>query len=374
MKLRYLILIGIIIVGTYAIYRYARGTKNKYVFGTAQKQDITEVVSEAGNVISNGQVEMYSSTNGVIGSMYVSNGDLVKENQKLFTVKSTSSSQEKSDAYALYQAAKNSLQQAENVRRGTIATVDRVHDDVKNHDKDETYLQREARTIAEVANDNAYSALLTAKAQLVSAQVKYFSTQNSTITAPIKGVVSSLTAVQGSHVEIESPLTPSLPVLLISQTGTTEIVIPVGESQINKIKKDQSVSLKFDAVEGQIYKGVIDRFDENGILTQGVAKYNVYITVLDGDEKLKPGMSVDADIITNEVKDVLSVPNTAIKPYQKGRAVRILGDNGKIEYLPVKTGIKGIDFTQILEGLKEGQQIILSESGKSTESSNFFQI
>jgi Cu(I)/Ag(I) efflux system membrane fusion protein len=71
-------------------------------------------------------------------------------------------------------------------------------------------------------------------------------------------------------------------------------------------------------------------------------------------------MTADVDIITRKEPGVLSVPNAAVKPYQKGRAVRKLGKNGEIEYLPVKVGIRGKENTQIIEGLVEGQKIIVS--------------
>lgn len=372
MKLRFIIIAVVVIVAIFFAFRYISGPKSQYTLGYAEKMTVSEIVSESGAITSAGKINIFSTTNGVIEKLFVSNGENVFERQKLFTVKSTASPQEKAEAFSLYQAAKSAVQQAENNRRSTIATVDRVHDDVKDHDKDESFLQKETRTAAEVANDNAYDALLAAKAQLLSAQTNYYSTLNSTVTAPISGLITNLAVVPGSSVSINNSLLPSAPVLIISQLGTVEIMVSVGESDINKIKIGQNVDIKFDAVENKSYIGIVERSDENGLVTQGVSKFNVYITVQDPDENLKSGMNADVDILTQELKDVLTVPNSAIKPYQKGRAVRVLGRNNKIEFIPVKIGIRGKENTQILEGISEGQEIILSLSGEKVTTSSFF--
>jgi len=369
-----IIIVVIIIILTIVGVMFFSNKKSEYIFETVGRKNITGMVSESGTVTASGGVYLYSSTTGIIDKVYVLNGDIVTEKQKLFSVKSTATPQEKVEGYALYQVAKSAVQQAENNRRSTSATVDRVHDDVKNNDNDETFLEKETRTTAEVANDNAYDALLTAKANLVSAQAKYNSLLNSTAVAPIAGVITNLAVIEGTMVTANSLLSPSDPVLFIKSGGPTEILITIGENDINKIEMGQKADIKLDAIENKIYKGVVKRFDEKGTVIQGVSKYNLYISVIDADEKIKSGMTVDADIITSELTDVLAVSNTAIKPYQKGRAVRVLDDKGKIQYLPVKIGVKGKEFTQIIEGLKEGQKIIVSLTSEQTPKASIFKI
>ncbi len=342
------------------------GKKDGYVFGTAQKRTITEIVTESGTVTTTGRVNIYSPANGVIEKVFVENGETISESQKLFTVKSTATAQEKAEALAAFQAAKSAVQQAENNRRLSQATVDRVHDDLKDNDKDETFLQKETRTTAEVAHDNAYDALISARAQLVSARAAYQSTQNAAVTAPVSGLVSNLSVGSGSGVMANSALAPASPVLIIGGLGPTEIMISVGESDINKIRAGQEAEIKLDAVNGKVYKGVVKRFDENGNLVQGVVKFNTYLEITDADDKIKPGMTADIDIITNKLTDVLSVQNAAVKPYQKGRAVRKLGAKGEIEFIPVKIGVRGKEFTQVLEGLSEGQEVIESLTNEKT--------
>jgi RND family efflux transporter MFP subunit len=371
-KIKVIILLLVLIAGFFIVKQLFFGKKDGLIFDTVQKRSITEVVTESGIITTDGRVRIFSPTNGIVSEVYVSNGEVVSEGQKLFAVKSTATSQEKAAAQAAFRAAQSDLQQAENNRRATQATVDKIHDDVKNHDKDESYAQRDTRTTAEVANDNAYDELLSARAALASAQAAWQFTQNAVVTAPLTGYVSNLAVIKGSGVTAYTALAPPSPVVVITVAVPPEIVIAVGEGDINKISLGQPAVVKLDAVDDREYAGIVNRFDSQGTIIQGVVKFNVYLAITDPDGQPKPGMTVDVDITTRELSDVLSVPNAAVKPYQKGRAVRRLGSKGQIEYLPVKIGVRGKEFTQILEGLTEGQEIIVALSNEKTGKKGLF--
>ena len=370
-KIGILTVVVLIIIASYFIFF---NKKNPYIFASVETKSISEVVSESGSIVSNGSIRIYSPTNGIVDKLIVSNGVLVKEKQILFTVKSTATSQEKSEAYAAYQSAKSSLAQAENNRRNTDAIVNRVHDDVKNHDDNETHLQRETRTTAEVAHDNAYSALLAAQANFTAAQAKYNSMLNATVTAPISGIITNLAVQQGNTVNASGLTLQSYPVLIISGISPAEVQIAVGEEDIAKIQLGQSVEIKLNAIENQVFNGQVQRYDTQATLVQSVPKFNAYITINEPSDSIKAGMTADAEIITKKLDSVLVVPNASVKPYQKGRAIRVLNSKGEMIYQPVKTGIRGKEFTQILEGLKQGQQIIVSLSNEKKSKSGLFQL
>ena len=119
--------------------------------------------------------------------------------------------------------------------------------------------------------------------------------------------------------------------------------------------------------------GIVQRRDDIGQDDEGVITYNVYIDIVDPDEELKSGMTVDVDIVTNELADVLAVPNTAVKPYQGGKSVRILNrETDELENIPVTIGIKGEIYTQILDGIQEGDEIVVSLTNDKVERSGAF--
>ncbi len=366
-----ILIVAMLVVGAWFISTRSNN-EPEYTTDVVKKADITEVVSESGTIASVGSTAVYSPTNGLVDEVFVTNNQEVKRNEKLFAVKSTATKEEITTAYAAYQAAASAVQQAENIRRSTTATVDRVHDDVKDNDDDETFLQKETRTTAEVAHDNAYDALLAARASLVSAQVAYQATQDTIVVAPIDGTISNLSVTDGAAVAINSPLAPVSPVLMIGNIGTPEVKISVGENDINKVKVGKEVVLEVDAIDNKHYKGVVSRVDELGTVTQGVVNFSIYIEIIDPDDMLRTGMGVDAEIITKKLEDILSVPNSAIKRSDGKRAVRVPGEKGEIEFVYVETGVKGGDRTQILSGLSEGQLIISSTPSDSEKRTSPF--
>ena len=82
-------------------------------------------------------------------------------------------------------------------------------------------------------------------------------------------------------------------------------------------------------------------------------------------------MSADATIITKTLEDVLSVPSSSVKPYQGGRAVRIMKNN-KIAYLPVKIGVRGKSKTEIISGISQGQEVITALSNEQIKRPGLF--
>lgn len=353
-----LIFLGLLVLA-FAAWKIFFPSSSKYEMGKVSRAALAETVTESGIVATSGRVNVYSLATGMLSQLFVKNGDRIIEGQKLFSVKSTATATEKAIAWAAYQSAISSVQAAQNNRRLTQATVDRVHDDIKDNDKDENFLEKEARTTAEVAHDNAYDALLSAQAALASAQASYLATQNATVFAPIAGVVSNLSVSTGSAVIAGNALSAVQPVLVVSGIGQAEVAIALGESDINKISVGQLAKITFDAIPGQSFAAHVARFDDQGTLSQGVVKFAVYLTVSHPSVAIKPGMTADVDIQTQEIPDALVVPNSAVKPYQKGRAVRVLKD-GKLVYRPVEVGLRGKDSTQIISGLSEGQEIIVS--------------
>jgi multidrug efflux pump subunit AcrA (membrane-fusion protein) len=89
---------------------------------------------------------------------------------------------------------------------------------------------------------------------------------------------------------------------------------------------------------------------------------------------IRQGMTVDVDIVTKELKNVVSVGNSSVKPYQGGRAVRV-PDNSKPEkfrYVPVVVGVRGTERTQVLEGIDEGQEVISTLSNENVQRPGLF--
>ena len=196
-----------------------------------------------------------------------------------------------------------------------------------------------------------------------------------TVVAPISGVVSALA------VELGDTASGSIATIITKQKIAT---ISLNEVDIAKIKLDQKVTLTFDAIESLTITGKVAEIDSIGTVSSGVVSYNVNISFDVENDKIKPGMSVSAIIMTETALDVLAIPNGAIKTKNGATYVQTFmealpesdsGVGATSTTLPkqvnVEVGLVDDTATQIISGLKEGDIIVIKTiTGTTTSTSS----
>lgn len=360
------------------LYSQNANKKSGYILERAKIASIREVVSESGEISSDGDIVVNSPTNGVVEELYVENGQQVTQGQDLFKVKSSATEQQKQAAYAAYLSAKADLD-ADTAElyslQSTMFSAWKTYTDIatastyQNADgsaKDVNRVLPEFTTaqddwlVAEANYKNQQGVIAKDRAALNSASLSYQATQTATVKAPIDGTVSNISVGVGNSVVALTALTPSpKPVLAIASIGTVEAVIPIDQADISKVATGQKAVIRPDAYKDKKYNGTVVRTDSLGQNTLGVVTYKVYIKV-EADKDIKPGMTLDGDIVTKELSNVLTVPNSAVVLYQGEKAVRVLGQKNTLVYIPVKVGVKGETRTEILSGIEEGREIVVS--------------
>ncbi len=376
--------------------------KPQYVTSVAKKADIVQLVSETGNINTSGRSDVYSNTTGIIDEIYVDNGMDVATGDSLFSVRSTATEAEKAAAYAAYQNALNAQTTA---AQGGISydalmwTKQQAYLDAQNAKNykdanaknpatgtDYTDLEKRSIDAAVVQTEKDFRAsekkfkesgspVVAANAQIYSTWLAYLATQSSVVYAPTYGTIANLTLSVGDNVTAgtggmvsaglsaqTSALSASSPVLTIANLRNNyTIKVSLNEVDIPKLKLGQDAIITVDAFSGKRFKGSVTQVDAVGTNIAGVVTYNVNIAISNPIPELKPGMTANVDIEVDKAENVLSVPNSAVKPYKGGRAVRILDEKTKkLVFIPVVVGVKGEDKTQIVKGIKEGQEVIVS--------------
>lgn len=375
--------VGVVIVALIIVFMIINGTRQansgpQYLFQKVSRGNITELVSETGNVGNTNRTNIYSPTNGIIEEIYVNNNDKVVIGQNLFKVRSTATEQEKAQALATYLAAKNTLDTANSnlyslqsimfSKWDTYKTL-AEGDTYENSDGSPKYNQRssaefhiaEEDWLAAEANYKKQQAVISqAQASLTSANLLYQATQNTVVKATTPGVVANALISVGDAITAAGVNTVPSPVLvIISENSGANINISLNEVDIPKVKEGQKVDLTLDAFPGKTFEGIVKGIDTAGTDTSGVITYNVLINIANPDSGIRPGMTVNADIKVAQAENVLTVPNGAVKPYQGKKAVQILdAQTKKIKYIPVEIGIKGPEKTEIKSGISENMEII----------------
>ncbi len=185
------------------------------------------------------------------------------------------------------------------------------------------------------------------------------------ITAPFSGIIASVPVEVGEDASSGTILGTII-------TSKKIATVSLNEVDVAKIALGQKVTLTFDAIPDLTISGKVVEIDSVGTVAQGVVSYNVKISFDANNDSVKPGMSVSAEIITNVVQDVLTVPNSAIKNqgnisyvemFDTPLPVPVAGVQGSpSKILPIQQevtiGISDTTSTQIISGLKEGDQIV----------------
>lgn len=206
-----------------------------------------------------------------------------------------------------------------------------------------------------IAIQQKQDALLTAQQTLADCYVR----------APWSGVITKVVAKKGDSASSGTSL-----FTLITDQKLAEVSL--NEIDVAKIKTGQKVNLALDAIPDLEITGEVAEIDAVGATSQGVVSYTVKIRFDAQDERIKPGMSVSAVIITNVKQDVLMIPNTAVKTQGTRNYVEMLDQtiitdqNGQsVTSLAAPTqqvieiGLANDSLTEIVSGLKEGDKVIM---------------
>ena len=188
---------------------------------------------------------------------------------------------------------------------------------------------------------------------------------NYVIRAPIDGIVGKLSAVRGDTAGSAS---------LATIITTKKIAqISLNEVDVAKIKVGDKVTLTFDAIPDLTVVGIISDIDSIGTVSSGVVNYNVKISFDSSNDSIKEGMSVSASIITKIATDVVVVPNNALKTKNGNSYVEVFD----VAPAPATDGLQGVPSavtprqvsveigisddtnTEIISGLKEGDNIVI---------------
>lgn len=262
--------------------------------------------------------------------------------------------------------------------------------------------------------DNAIATLHQAEATVQIKQANLEKAQvdldHCTIYSPVDGIVISRSVDVGQTVAAAM----NAPVLFLIANDLTKMQIDtnVAEADVGNIEVNQDVDFTVDAFPYRTFHGKVVQ-DRNAATTvQNVVTYDVVISVDNKDLKLKPGMTATVQIITSKKEDVLKIPNSALRirtvdaeatppptspqptptppPVGKHATVgRTHGERrdrtvfvvppagGKPQPVQIKLGIDDLTFTEVTDGLKEGDVVVTavefpqSKSSSSTSSNPF---
>ena len=353
-----------------------------------ERMDLTRSVVATGKIQPVRQVEIKSKASGIIQSLPVNFGDIVRQGQVLCELDRNDLLPRVNEAQAALNVNKAQIESA----RADLEKykVDAAGPDLKflKRDRDravklfgEGLISGEKRDEAEMnyelaVNKQASAAanLRTANASIAKAQAQFNQQKavlarseedlrNATITSPIDGVVLSRDSETGSAVS--SILTMGSGATLIMTLGDlSEVYVKgkVDESDIGKVYLGQPARITVESFKDQKFTGKVTKISPMGTEKDNVTTFEVRVSISNKSGKLRALMTANAEILLEERKGVLAIPEGSVL-YAKDKSTEVEIPDPSVEKgrrrIPIKTGISNGSRTQVLAGLREGQQVLL---------------
>ena len=379
--------IAVIILAGGVYYFYSASANNtnetRYFLSAAEKGTLIVSVSGSGNIEAVDSSDASSDISGEIEFVKVSLGNKVEKGQSLAVIKNDELGIKEESAKSALNLAKESVSKAKLDR----AQKYQDYYDLKQKQKDnpEIVSNLDIKISAQKVRDADF-AIKSAEIKVKEANLALDQAQENAaariIKAPISGTITALNIKIGDDLGTASSSSARGSLMTITDLDKLFAKVSLNEIDVAKVKSDQKATLSFDAIEDLTLTGKVSEIDSLGVITQGVVSYAVKIMLDSIDPRIKPGMSVSAAIITDVKTDAVMVPNGAVKSNNGSFYVEAPDEtapesstsesaNGIILNNPprkitVEIGLSNDTSTEIISGIKVGDQVISRTSTNST--------
>ena len=382
------ILLIVVAVGVLVAFTRGGGKIDPSKLGKVERGDLAKSVVATGKIEPITKVELKSKASGIVEKWFADAGDKVKEGQVLVQL-------DREQIQAAVREAKAALAAAEANERAASADVIRAQADAEGPDVPLLYrayqrAQKMAKdgVVSESALDDAQKGyemavnkrdvaraqltvnqakLIQAKAQVQQSRATLDRSEEdlryATITSPIAGMVLSRDVEIGDAVSSILVL-GSTATLVMTLGDTSQVYVKgkVDEADIGKVYLGQPARIKVESFKDKTFNGKVTRIAPLGVEKDNVTTFEVRVSIDNASGELKSMMTANAEIILDEHKNVLMMPESAIMyDKDKNASVEVPDPHGKEgkRKVAVKVGISNGAKTELLEGLKEGQQVVL---------------
>lgn len=325
------------------------GGAESYRTATVTRRDIGSTVLATGVIrpMVGAEVQVGSRVSGILQRLNVSIGDEVQAGKILAELEDTEFQARHDQALAALETARVGAH---------FTTVDR-----------DRARELHARGVisdmeldgAERSQQVAAAALKQAEANTRSARIQLDYT---VIRAPVSGVVASVSTQVGETVAA-SFASPTF--VTIIDLDRLEIWAYVDETDIGRVEVGQRASFTVDTYTGTEFQGTVTAIQPKAEIVDNVVNYVTLIEIGPTEGKiLRPEMTTTVNIVLEGREDILTLPNGAVRRDAEGLFAFVPGLQG-LERRAIRTGYRGGDYTELLEGLEEGDQVVIGSVSSS---------
>lgn len=151
--------------------------------------------------------------------------------------------------------------------------------------------------------------------------------------------------------------------IVLGDVQSFRIVAPFAETDAALVQPNQAVEVTFDAIPDLTRSGRVASIAPTGTDIRGVTSYYAVIVLNELDSRLRDGLTASANVVVDHRDDTLAVPNAALVHSGRSGTVTVLEPDGSQRQVQVELGLVGDSATQVVSGLREGQQVLVAPGG-----------
>lgn len=342
--------------------------QERYKTQVVDRGDIVQNISANGTLNPVVLVNVGTQVSGTVYKLYADFNDAVEEGQILVELDPSLFQAQLHQSEANVVNARTALKLANNKMARNRALVE------------QGFISPDALEAVEQTLEGARAQLAVSEAQLARDRTNL---NYSVIRSPISGVVIARNVDIGQTVAA-SFQTPTL-FQIAKDLRQMQIDTSVAEADIGQLHLGQVVNFTVDAFQEREFTGTVKQVRLNPTIQQNVVSYNVVVAVANDEGVLLPGMTANVHFTVNQKKDVLRVPNAALryKPAendsdsgtatarQPGKQMVYRLEEGKAVPVNIKTGVADNSFTEVMEdAIKQGDKLIIRETADKDKSAS----
>jgi multidrug efflux pump subunit AcrA (membrane-fusion protein) len=382
------VLIGAAVaVAFFALTRPDAGPAAPQNTATVTRGTLEETVEITGSVASSSVHELTFATAGTVEVIDAAVGERVRRNQLIAKLDTDALEDQLAAARTSRTAAQTSLTAAESSLKAAESNLASAKSQREALDEEQptappgvpgplptTELQHDAAidaadaavASAEAAVENARAAIDNGRAAIDNAQASITATETALagaeIRAPVAGRVTRLLLELGDRVT-PGILSPAGFPVQVMDLGDLRIDAQASEDDVVHLAVNQDAAITFDALDDITLDGHICEIESVGVLVQGVPSYPVKVCLDTTDERVRVGLTATVDVASGTLANVLLLPSRAITLINDKHTVTLLlADNRPVE-TQVEIGASSDGMTEIVNGLTEGQRVLLPDGG-----------
>ncbi|MDA9312347.1 efflux RND transporter periplasmic adaptor subunit [Vicingaceae bacterium] len=401
-------IIVVILVVAGVIKGMSGGKGKKVAVEKVERRTIIETVAASGKIQPETEVIISSDVSGEIIEMPVQEGDRVKAGDLLLKINPDLVESALSRAEAALNTTKANLAgskarlaQSESQFQNTKASFERsaqLHESkvISQAEFDQAKANYEVATAdVEAAKENVRAGMFNVRSSEATLKEAKENLGRTSIYSPMNGVITKLNKEKGERV-VGTAQMAGTEIMTVADLNVMEVAVEVNENDIVRVAINDTTEIEVDAYLDKTFKGIVTEIansaNTSGMSADQVTNFDVKIRMLrysyeellkkraDSSSPFRPGMSATVDIRTTQVNNVITVPIQGVtirtdtlstsnetaqleadeEDEKEKVEVVFVRDGEQVKMVKVETGIQNTMYIEILNGLEEGQEIVVA--------------